>query len=303
MKIAILMSTYNGHKYLNEQMESLANQTLKDSMTIYVRDDGSSDDTIEIIEKWSKRIDIVLYKGKNVGPAKSFWELFMNPEIQADYYALCDQDDVWDEDKIQKGIFAIKKYENEPMLWCTNCRLIDGMGEIIRKKMNIEKLDFTIASQLVCGTTQGCAMLFNDSLRRYIFGKSPKIFPMHDFVIITYAIAVGKVVYDEEPSFSYRVHGNNVVAKNEKSVTKRIKCSMKIWFSNEHRGELSRFSEVLLKDNEKYIDKTTSDYIKNLVRSKKNIFLRFKIIFDPLTKTSNKAALLSFRKRCFLGII
>ena len=104
MKIAILMSTYNGHKYLDEQMESLVNQTLKDNMTVYVRDDGSNDDTIEIIEKWSKKLDVVLYKGENIGPAKSFWDLFMNLGIQADYYAFCDQDDVWEKDKLRREL-------------------------------------------------------------------------------------------------------------------------------------------------------------------------------------------------------
>ena len=62
MKIAVLMSTYNGHSYLNEQLKSLAQQTVAEDVTVYIRDDGSTDDTFKIIEKWKTRMDIVLYK-------------------------------------------------------------------------------------------------------------------------------------------------------------------------------------------------------------------------------------------------
>ena len=59
MKIAVLMSTYNGEKYLDEQLESLAKQTVADKMTLYIRDDGSTDRTFDIIEKWKSKINIV----------------------------------------------------------------------------------------------------------------------------------------------------------------------------------------------------------------------------------------------------
>ena len=302
MKIAILMSTYNGHKYLNEQMDSLANQTLKDSMTIYVRDDGSSDDTIEIIEKWSKRIDIVLYKGKNVGPAKSFWELFMNPEIQADYYAFCDQDDVWDQDKLEKGIKALKK-EKEEALWCSNCRIINSNGKVILKEMNAHEPDFSIISQLVCGTTQGCAMLLNNALRGYITEKKIDEIPMHDFVVLTYAVAKGEVIYDECPSFSYRVHGSNVVAKEGKSILKKVCSTVNYWFSEQHRNEVSKFAQRVYTDNKNYIDEETQNFIKELLSSKTSIIRRIKVINNPRCDSDNKKGLRSFRIRTLLGVI
>ena len=72
MNIAVLMSTYNGHSYLNEQLKSLAQQTVAEDVTVYIRDDGSTDDTFKIIEKWKTRMAIVLYKESNAGPAMSF---------------------------------------------------------------------------------------------------------------------------------------------------------------------------------------------------------------------------------------
>ena len=88
MTIAVLMSTYNGEKYIDQQLESLYNQTIKDSMSIHVRDDGSKDSTIAIIESWKDRLNIQMTVGNNVGPAESFWEMMMNKEISADYYAI-----------------------------------------------------------------------------------------------------------------------------------------------------------------------------------------------------------------------
>ena len=302
MKIAILMSTYNGHRYLDEQMKSLESQTLKYNMTVYVRDDGSGDDTIKIIEKWGKKLDIVLYKGKNVGPAKSFWELFMNPDIQADYYAFCDQDDVWDQDKLEKGVEALKK-EKEEALWCSNCRIIDGNDKVILKEMNAHKPNFSIISQLVCGTTQGCAMVLNNALRKYISEKRIEEIPMHDFVVLTYAIAKGSVIYDKIPSFSYRVHDSNVVAKEGKCILKKICSTIEHWFSEKHRNEVSKFAKKLYIDNKNYMDKETQDFIKELLGSKNSIIQRIKLINNPRCDSDNKKGLRSFRIRTVLGVI
>ena len=87
MKIAVLMSTYNGHKYLDKQLKSIAEQTVVNHLTLYIRDDGSKDDTFDIIDKWKNKINIVLYKEKNAGPANEFWQLLM--EIGSKSRLLC----------------------------------------------------------------------------------------------------------------------------------------------------------------------------------------------------------------------
>ena len=76
MKIAILMSTYNGEKYLNEQLESIFMQKVNAEITVYIRDDGSKDNTIRIIKNWTAKLNIVLFEEDNIGPANSFWKLF-----------------------------------------------------------------------------------------------------------------------------------------------------------------------------------------------------------------------------------
>ena len=107
-KVIICMSTYNGEKYVKEQIESLLNQTYK-NLEIYVRDDGSKDNTINILEEYEKNNKIHFIKGNNVGVVKSFYECLKEAYDNAEYFAYCDQDDKWHEDKIERSISKLKK--------------------------------------------------------------------------------------------------------------------------------------------------------------------------------------------------
>lgn len=303
MKIAIMLSTYNGKRYLREQLDSIMNQDIDAQVVLYIRDDNSNDETEEIVSKYSKKMQINFWHRKNVGPAKSFWELFMNGDIQADYYAFCDQDDIWDANKLQKAIISLEKFENCAALWCSNCRLIDSSGKLLEEKMQKEKIELSLISQIVCGTIQGAAMVFNNRLREYVYNKNIEEFPMHDFVLITYALSCGRVIYDEEPSFSYRIHENNVVASGGKSLFSRLKSSYYRWFSKQHRYENSKFAERILIDNKEYLDEETIKYLNCVAHCKYNIINRYRILVNPLTKAQNKKAERSFKIRVLLGII
>ena len=102
-EVVILISTYNGEKYLAEQLDSLLNQTYQ-NIKIFIRDDGSKDKTIDIIKEYQKKSEkIFLTEGKNIGFINSFFEL-LKLSNNADYYAYCDQDDVWMEDKIERAV-------------------------------------------------------------------------------------------------------------------------------------------------------------------------------------------------------
>lgn len=226
MKIAVLLSTFNGEKYLSQQLESLAKQTVSSCVTVYIRDDGSKDKTFDIIDNWSKKIPIVLYKAENKGPALSFWELLTNPEIQADYYAFCDQDDVWDPDKLE---FSIRELNDSTHLVLCNCRFTDKEGLCIQERMYEKAPIVSILRQFVCGMAQGCSMVFTDTLRKYFLEHPVNCIPMHDTVVVLHALGLGKVIWKEEPKFSYRLHDTNVVAKNNKSVWKKIKTTWWNW--------------------------------------------------------------------------
>ena len=290
-----MLSTYNGERFLRKQLDSLVNQSLRDNIHLYVRDDGSKDDTLRILEEYKDKISLTIIKGVNIGSAMSFWEMFTKVDIIADYYAFCDQDDIWDSDKIEKGIRFLQGNESIPCLWCSNCRLIDANDVIIKEKMNKKGLKLELCSQFVCGTTQGCAMLCNDALRRYIISKKVDRFPMHDFVLMTYALAKGKVIYDDVPSFSYRIHTGNVVARGGKTVISRLKISFDAWFSYKHKNQLSDYAAKFLKDNENHLDRDTAKYLYMLANIRFSLKNRLKIVLDSRTTAANRWAVKSYR--------
>lgn len=105
--VSVLMSTYNGAKYIREQIDSILNQ--KDvNVELLIRDDGSSDNTAEICKEYQKKnTNIRFYQGENIGVGKSFMEL-LKKAPEADYYSFSDQDDVWLEDKLSRAVKMIK---------------------------------------------------------------------------------------------------------------------------------------------------------------------------------------------------
>ena len=115
--VTILLSTYNGEKYLEEQLQSLFNQTYWENCTLFVRDDGSKDGTIDILKKYEKENKLILNCGENIGFVKSFFWL-LNNAPKADFYSFCDQDDVWFEDKIARAVSMLSEKDlNNPQLY------------------------------------------------------------------------------------------------------------------------------------------------------------------------------------------
>ena len=111
--VNIMMATYNGEKYLSEQLDSILSQSFQ-NFKIYISDDKSIDNTLEILLKYKKnypdKIEIIDYEKKKGSAAKNFIYLFENVD-EADYYMFCDQDDVWDNDKIKKLLDKIHSME------------------------------------------------------------------------------------------------------------------------------------------------------------------------------------------------
>ena len=109
-KVAVLISTYNGKKYLKEQLDSILNQTYP-NIEIVIRDDGSTDSTLELVKEYQeKHSNIRLKEGTNIGFIKSFFKLLEMAD--ADYYAYCDQDDIWLENKIELAVNALNQADN-----------------------------------------------------------------------------------------------------------------------------------------------------------------------------------------------
>lgn len=213
MKLIVLMSTYNGEKYLREQLDSLIEQELKPNK-ILIRDDGSKDSTLDILKQYSNKYDYIeYYQGDNIGPAKSFFEL-INKVSGYDYYSLCDQDDVWLRDKLKVSVEMLNKEEKDkPLLYSSRVNFVDK--ELNKVKSNVSKLygytDF--AHSLLYQTAPGCTMVFNEEARKQIikYDINKEYCIIHDSIIHKVCTMFGKMILDKTPHMLYRQHGGNAI--------------------------------------------------------------------------------------------
>lgn len=226
-KVQILMSTYNGEKYLKEQIESILNQENVE-ISLLIRDDGSTDETLNILEHLAKENkNIHYYASQNIGVARSFMEL-VNKSNEADYYAFADQDDVWYSNKIISAIEKIENNSNKPSLYISALEVVDEeLNTIEIKKVSG---NFCFEGEMAKNFATGCTMVFNKKLCDIIKMYNPEYLIMHDSWItrVCYAIG-GNVVVDRNTYIKYRQHGNNVVGYKDEGF-KKLKKQFKIAF-------------------------------------------------------------------------
>lgn len=209
--VDILLASYNGEKYIAQQIDSILSQTYSNWM-LYINDDCSSDDTVKIIERYSKQYpDKIIYtvNDKNSGNAgTNFFNMIK--KSKADIIMTCDQDDVWLNDKVENCVNALKG-ENEPTLVHTDLKLIDADNNIINDSMmklqHINPHRNSTNKLIVQNTVTGCTMAFNRALADII--KIPKGQPVHDWYIAVVASLFGKIKFIDKADILYRQHSDN----------------------------------------------------------------------------------------------
>ncbi len=216
--IAILLATYNGEKFLKEQLDSIYSQSYT-NWSLYIRDDGSSDRTIDIIGEYSEKysnIFLVTDEYKHIGATYSF--LNMLKVVNSNYYMFSDQDDVWLPNKINDSFAAMKQaeliYKNKPIIVHTDVSLVDKELRLLSQSywkeigLNPDKLktyNYLAQSSYV----QGCTMLFNQQVKELSFPVSRHAI-MHDWWIATRIINKGVICTLYTPTMLYRQHEQNV---------------------------------------------------------------------------------------------
>lgn len=211
-KVAVLLSTYNGEKYLREQLDSIENQTYK-NIQIVIRDDGSHDNTVEIINEYSKKYGNVKFiYGKNKGFIKSFFKLLEYSD--ADYFAYADQDDIWLPEKIELAVDKLNKFDNKlPNMAFSNSDYYDENMNLIGEGEKHKTYSYT--NSLYECVTQGMTMVINDTTRRMILDNPPKKVLFHDWWTYMICASMGNIGYSDETTVKYRRLGNNVTAEGE----------------------------------------------------------------------------------------
>lgn len=213
--VAILLCTYNGQRYLSEQLDSVATQTYP-HWRMWVSDDGSQDDTPSILTEYrSKWFDgcLSIVPGPGLGFVANFLSLSCREEIQAEYYAFCDQDDVWEADKLQRALdWLLTVPEQVPALYCSRTRLVDADNNSTGFSPLFDKPP-AFANALTQNVGSGNTMVFNHAARLLLqeAGASVDVVAHDWWLYMLVSGCGGKVFYDTYPSLRYRQHDANVV--------------------------------------------------------------------------------------------
>jgi rhamnosyltransferase len=221
-KVVIVLSTYNGAKYISEQVESIRSQEFSD-WKLLVRDDGSSDDTVAIVHHLSQtdpRIIPIADSHGNLGAAASFGVLLERAlEANADYVALCDQDDIWCADKLGSELERIQVRESElgkqtPLLVHSDLRVVrEDLSLIHPSYLAFQGLHHQTSGclgiLLIQNFVTGCTTVVNRALLRVAVPLPPVI--MHDWWLALCACASGEILYLSQATVLYRQHGRNVL--------------------------------------------------------------------------------------------
>lgn len=284
--VSVLLSTYNGEKYIREQLESLRKQTFQD-FQIFVRDDGSKDKTVEILREYEKEGFLTLEVGKNVGFIRSFNWLITHAK-KARYYAFCDQDDVWFPEKLAMAVERLGEEEKllgdekTPILYFSNYNLVDEKLNFIEQETpDGQTKNPTFPNCIVDCMPLGFNSVFNDAARRLVCENTPKCSCGHDWWMYMLCQGLGKVIFDERPSVSYRRTGNNVSAGGldffKQQIWRVKKFVVNGYFRNirhMHAEYYSLYKDLLSEDNRRLMSLFGRKHYNLIVAAKKVFYPR-----------------------------
>lgn len=227
--VNILMATYNGELYLDEQLTTIYNQDIR-NINVIISDDGSCDKTNLILNKWKfywKKGNFIILDGPRCGYSENFRSLLYRADINANYTAFCDQDDVWHENKLSVAINALEKCgESLPGLYCSRTMLINEAGAAVGFSPKFGR-PTSFSNAIVQSIGGGNTMVLNKAAFELAAESARRTsFVSHDwwcYMLITGT--GGKVLYDATPHIGYRQHAANLIGKNTGAVAriKRIK--------------------------------------------------------------------------------
>lgn len=307
------MATYEGEKYIGEQIVSIIGQDYEDWI-LYIRDDGSADGTIDIIQSYIKQYPnkIVLLDNSSLGNnkgAKSNFNYLLQEVPDYSYYMFCDQDDVWKQNKISTLIAEMKKFfvfAQEPLLVFSDLQIVDEKLQNISysfakyTQLYLKKTN-RLEQLLLYNVAPGCSMMFNDSLRQRI-KEIPDNAIMHDWWFMIVAQIAGKILYVPDRLVLYRQHQNNTIgatASTTFSVKNKIKLlyipllKKRITFYQDYRKNILKQTQDIRRIYSKDIDKEQAKVIDSYISMLKkhwsviNVIWAFKnhFIFSSIQTT------------------
>lgn len=289
VKVTVVMSTYNGGKYLERQLDSIFAQVEVD-VQVYVRDDGSTDNTLDVIERYQKEKQperLTFSFEENCGWQRSFLKALVSAP-EAEYYAFSDQDDIWFPEKLYRCVEELEKHDSiKPLMIHHDRKRVDAnLNPLPDTSIKLDRpLNYQHA---VIAEMQGCAMVFNEAAKKLVCRYTPKVKVPHDQWVNTLCYYFGEIYSINKPLFYHIQYGSNTSTAG-----------------NARGGQLSRLklllsgktvyvnvAEDLLKGYDDLLSIKQRKFLTRLCNYKHNIYYRIRLLFSP-----------NFRRVSFLGTI
>lgn len=295
-RVAILMSTFNGERYLKQQLDSLLSQKGINILLI-VRDDGSNDLTLEILEKYAQENSFVtILKGSNCGVSKSFDKLcrWALENVQVDFYAFCDQDDVWEDNKLLTAIHVLEHFPSDmPNLYFSNLKMVDENLNFIQNQFKPGEVKTGCVAALVQVFTYGCTCVFNKKALE-CFCAIPENNINHDHWIYELCTYLGNVYYDEESHIKYRRHSTNVSTIKSHGWSLFVRRLIRLFKGLDHNFDISAKQILFFKD---FLKPQDYEYIYKIAHYRENLRYKIELLFSSDYKTGNMAKDLTIKYR------
>lgn len=208
-KVAVVLSAYNGERYLAQQIDSILEQDYE-GIAIYARDDGSTDSTLDILEEYEQQGELNLQRGENKGVVGSFFSCMRNLPEDVDYIAFADQDDVWHRDKIGRAVHMLQAGQVDvPKLYYSELNYCDDELRFVETS-HLNRRGNSFILSLFDNTCSGNTILLNKEAVAYALRSNEAEIYYHDWWFAMVVACFGEIIYDACPSLEYRRTGGNV---------------------------------------------------------------------------------------------
>lgn len=297
-KVAVLLSMYNGEKYISEQLDSVLKQEDVE-VCVYIRDDGSSDNSISIVDEYMKNnSNVILINGKNVGVANSFMNLLYSVPDEYAYYSFCDQDDIWEKRKLISAIKFLT--ERKSWLYTSNQELVDkdnnslGMRYAENESINLKPLAILQNNMLA-----GCTMVFSNEFYRILSKEENRPSRellnnrIHDVWVAMVASIFDNIVYDKRSFMRYRQHDSNVFGAYSFGLKYSIMLKWKKIINPNERNGRSKLAQEIVRI---FPDVSKNNELLTVCANPKKII-------NKLVLIKNRKIFLRYTKESSIGFI
>jgi glycosyltransferase involved in cell wall biosynthesis len=261
-QVLILLCTYQGDRFLVEQLDSISQQDHQ-NILIWVSDDGSQDKTHQILDRYQSlwgRDRFVIFSGPQQGCVENFHSLLGKIDFHVDFIAYADQDDIWETDKLTRAIAKLEDVaDGVPALYCSRTRLINETNDELGFSPIFKKAP-SFANALVQNIGGGNTMVMNQPAQILLQHTSKSKVVCHDWwAYILISGSGGVVFYDSHPTVNYRQHDRNVIGSNcgwfarVRRLQGLIKFQLRNWVTVNTLA-LQKFRHLLLPENQRKLD-------------------------------------------------